>query len=119
MLHMNCTIVKSRFHLYMYDCWSCMCLKHELLRLTSSVVCLYCMQFDASLFQWLYSCAQQKKQSRDLYTFVVQFSLDIILVYLHAVYENVPEVSGRLSRERMHTCIYTYSGATFLIATHL
>ena len=54
-------------------------------------VCVY-VQFDASLFQWLYSCAQQRKQSRDLYTFVVQFALDVILVYLHAVYENLPDV---------------------------
>ena len=54
---------------------------------------LYLLQFDPSLFQWLYSCVQQKKKSGDLYNFVVQFSLDIILVYFYAVYENHPEVS--------------------------
>ena len=62
---------------------------HSLISLSSSHDVL---QFDASLFQWLYSCVQQKRKSGDLYTFVVQFSLDIILVYLHAVYENLPEV---------------------------
>jgi hypothetical protein len=55
---------------------------------------LYLLQFDPSLFQWLYSCVQQKKKSGDLYNFVVQFSLDIILVYLYAVYENQPELKA-------------------------
>ena len=50
------------------------------------------LQFDPSLFQWLYSCVQQRKENRDLYTFVVQFTLDVILVNLHAVYENLSEV---------------------------
>ncbi|CAI8025241.1 hypothetical protein GBAR_LOCUS14598 [Geodia barretti] len=51
-------------------------------------------EFDPSLFQWLYSCVQQKKKSGDLYNFVVQFSLDIILVYFYAVYENQPELKA-------------------------
>ena len=66
----------------------------------------FCMQFDASLFQWLYSCAQQKRLSRDLYTFVVQFSLDVILVYLHAVYDNQTEVCRlSISDSVLYLCV--------------
>ena len=57
------------------------------------------LQFDPSMFQWFYSCVQQKKKSGDLYNFVVQFSLDIILVYFYAVYENQPEVS-------LYVCVF-------------
>ena len=51
------------------------------------------LQFFQALFQWLYSCAQQKAESNELYNFVLQFAPDLIVIYLHGIYENKPQVS--------------------------
>ena len=50
------------------------------------------LQFFQALFQWLYSCAQMKSQSGELYTFVLQFVPDLIKIYLQGIYENNTQV---------------------------
>ena len=50
------------------------------------------LQFTPLLFQWLYGCAHLRPLSRDLHCFVLQFSPDLLMVYLYAVYENNKEV---------------------------
>ena len=50
------------------------------------------LQFFQALFQWLYSCAQLKTESNELYNFVLQFAPDLIVIYLHGIYENKPQV---------------------------
>ena len=58
---------------------------------------LFCIQFFQALFQWLYSCAQMKAQSSELYTFVLQFVPDLIVIYLHGIYENKTQVCVSVS----------------------
>ena len=50
------------------------------------------MQFTQGLFEWMYRSIQLRDRSTDLYTFVLQFAPDLLLVYLHAVYENSTKV---------------------------
>ena len=56
------------------------------------LVLLCFLQFFQSLFQWLYSCAQLKTESNELYNFVLQFAPDLIVIYLYGIYENKPQV---------------------------
>ena len=53
------------------------------------------LQFFQALFQWLYSCAQLKTESNELYNFVLQFAPDLIIIYLHGIYENKTQVRER------------------------
>ena len=52
----------------------------------------YLIQFTKVPFEWLYKCIQLKERSIDLFTFVLQFSPDLMMVYLYAVYESNSKV---------------------------
>ncbi|XP_064389921.1 hyccin-like [Halichondria panicea] len=41
-----------------------------------------------TLFEWLFNCIQLREKSSDLFRFILQFLPDLLLVYLHAVYES-------------------------------
>ena len=49
-------------------------------------------QFTAALFEWLYKSAQLKSASDEVYRFCLQFTPDLVLLYLHGIYEDVTEV---------------------------
>ena len=56
--------------------------------------------YQITLFEWLFNCIKLREKSSDLFRFILQFSPDLLLVYLHAVYESNVKV-----RQVVNVCV--------------
>lgn len=45
------------------------------------------------MFEWLYKCVQLKSTSSEIFHFCLQFIPELVVIYLHSIYEDLGQVS--------------------------